>query len=87
MLSCIAAEQCEQEDVVLKFTLNGTAVAVDAPPDARLLFVLNNDLDQHGVNFGCGLSQCGACTVLVDGEPVRSCQAAAQSDVEGNWNV
>jgi len=79
--ACIAVEQCEQEDVVLKFTLNGTAVAVDAPPDAPLLFVLNNDLDQHGAKFGCGLSQCGACTVLIDGEPVRSCQTAAQTAV------
>ena len=66
---------------MLKFTLNGTDVAVDAPPNAPLLFVLNNDLDQHGAKFGCGLSQCGACTVLIDGEPVRSCQTAAQTAV------
>jgi aerobic-type carbon monoxide dehydrogenase small subunit (CoxS/CutS family) len=64
---------------VLKFSLNGAAVTVDAPADAPLLFVLNNDLDQHGLKFGCGLSQCGACTVLIDGEPVRSCQTEAQS--------
>ena len=44
---------------MLKFSLNGKGVAVDAPPDAPLLFVLNNDLDQHGAKFGCGLSQCG----------------------------
>src|ERR1044072_3462787 len=69
------------EDLVLKFSLNGKNVAVDAPPDAPLLFVLNNDLDQHGAKFGCGLSQCGACTVLSDGEPVRSCQTAAQSAI------
>ena len=59
----------------------GPNVAVDAPPEAPLLFVLNNDLDQHGAKFGCGLSQCGACTVLIDGEPVRSCQTAAQSAI------
>ncbi len=66
---------------MLKFALNGKDVFVNAPPDASLLFVLNNDLDQHGVKFGCGLSQCGACTVLIDGEPVRSCQTTAQSAV------
>ena len=66
---------------MLKFTLNGTDVSVDAPPAAPLLFVLNNDLDQHGAKFGCGLSQCGACTVWIDDEPVRSCQTAAQAAI------
>jgi len=66
---------------VLEFTLNGADVSVDAPADAPLLFVLNNDLEQHGAKFGCGLSQCGACTVWIDGEPVRSCQTAAQAAI------
>jgi nicotinate dehydrogenase subunit A len=66
---------------VLNFKLNGQDVSVDAPPDATLLSVLANDLDQHGVKFGCGLSQCGTCTILIDGEPVRSCQTKAQSAV------
>src|SRR3954468_1971047 len=70
--------------MVLNFTLNGTDVSVDAPPAAPLLFVLNNDLDQHGAKFGCGLSQCGACTILIDGEPVRSCQTAAQAAIGGS---
>jgi isoquinoline 1-oxidoreductase alpha subunit len=60
--------------MVLSFTLNGTDVSVDARPDGPLLFDLNNDFDQHGVKCGCGLSQCGACTVLIDGESVRCCQ-------------
>jgi nicotinate dehydrogenase subunit A len=66
---------------VLNFKLNGVDVSVDVAADAPLLFVLNNDLGQHGLKFGCGLSQCGACTVLIDGEPVRSCQTAVQAAV------
>jgi len=69
----------KKENLVLTFKLNGNDVSVDAPADAPLLFVLTNDLDMHGLKFGCGLSQCGSCTVLIDGEPVRSCQTAAQS--------
>lgn len=66
---------------MLNFKLNGQDVSVDAPPDASLLSVLNNDLDEYGAKFGCGLSQCGSCTVLIDGDPVRSCQTTAQSAV------
>jgi nicotinate dehydrogenase subunit A len=46
---------------------------VSAEPDTPLLYVLRNDLGLNGAKFGCGLAQCGACTVLVDGGPVRSC--------------
>ena len=53
--------------------VNGTAHTVDAEPSTPLLYVLRNDLGLHGPRFGCGLGQCGACTVLVKGEAVRSC--------------
>ena len=56
------------------FRVNGRAVTVDSwDPDQPLLYLLRNTLGLHGVKFGCGLAQCGACTVLVNGKPVRSC--------------
>ena len=66
---------------MLNFKLNGKDVSVDAPPEAPLLFVLTNDLDQYGLKFGCGRSQCGSCTVLIDGESVRSCVTQAQAAI------
>ena len=53
--------------------VNGTSRMVDVDPATPLLYVLRNDLDLHGPRFGCGLGQCGACTVLVKNEAVRSC--------------
>jgi nicotinate dehydrogenase subunit A len=57
----------------LMIWVNGSRRTVTARPDAPLLYVLRNDLGLNGPKFGCGLGQCGACTVLLDGEPVRSC--------------
>ena len=56
------------------FRLNGGARTVESwDPDQPLLYVLRNALGLHGPKFGCGLAQCGACTVLVDGEAMRAC--------------
>jgi isoquinoline 1-oxidoreductase alpha subunit len=65
--------------------VNGAVRAVDAEPDKPLLWVLREDLGLTGTKFGCGVGACGACTVHLDGEPVRSCSlpvsAAAGADV------
>lgn len=60
-----------------KFTLsvNGETHEVEADPDMPLLYALRGQLAQKGPKFGCGLAQCGACTVLLDNEPIRSCSA------------
>jgi nicotinate dehydrogenase subunit A len=54
-------------------TVNGKAHEVVAAPDTPLLYVLRNELELSGPKFGCGLAQCGACTVHIDGKPARSC--------------
>ena len=58
---------------MITLTVNGRAHQVDVDPDTPLLYVLRNDLGLNGAKFGCGLGQCGACTVLVDDKPVFSC--------------
>jgi nicotinate dehydrogenase subunit A len=59
--------------MAINIKVNGAMRSVPAEPDTPLLYVLRNDLGLNGAKFGCGLAQCGACTVLVDGKPVRSC--------------
>jgi len=58
---------------MISLDVNGKKQAVDVSPDTPLLYVLRNDLGLHGPKFGCGLGQCGACTVLMDGAAVLSC--------------
>lgn len=65
-----------------QITVNGQVHDVQASPDTPVLYVLRNELGLHAAKFGCGLAQCGACTVLRDGEPIRSCVVPV-SDVVG----
>jgi aerobic-type carbon monoxide dehydrogenase small subunit (CoxS/CutS family) len=65
----------------LSLLVNGRRRTVDVAPETPLLWVLRDTLDLTGTKFGCGIAQCGVCTVLLDGEPVRSCQLAVKDAV------
>jgi len=67
----------------MKLTVNGQEHTVDVEPDMPLLWVLRDELGITGVKYGCGIAQCGACTVHVDGIAVRSCQITAEA-LEGS---
>ena len=71
--------------MAISVKVNGATRSVDAEPDTPLLYVLRNDLELNAAKFGCGLAQCGACTVLIDGVATRSCVTplgnVGQSDV------
>ena len=66
----------------MQLTVNGTAVEVDVEPEMPLLWVLRDELGITGPKYGCGIAQCGACTVHVDGQAVRSCSLPV-GDVTG----
>ena len=70
--------------MAVELNVNGERHVLDIDGDAPLLFVLRNDLGLSGPRFGCGLGQCGACTVIADGSPLRSCvvPAAAAAGME-----
>ena len=63
--------------------VNGRSYMVDADPATPLLYVLTDDVQLNGPKFGCGLAECGSCTVLLDGEPIRSC-VTPMSDAVGH---
>ena len=63
--------------MALTLTVNGRRRTVAAAPDTPLLYILRNDLELNAAKFGCGMAQCGACTVLADGKPIRSCVTPA----------
>jgi len=71
--------------MAINIKVNGVSRSVPAEPDTPLLYVLRNDLELNGAKFGCGLAQCGACTVLIDGKAARSCvtpiSAVATSEI------
>ena len=58
---------------IITMTVDGRPATVDVDPNMPLLYALRNDLGKRNPHFGCGLAQCGACTVHIDGDPVRSC--------------
>jgi aerobic-type carbon monoxide dehydrogenase small subunit (CoxS/CutS family) len=73
-------------DTNLKFTLNGASVSFKMDREYTLLWVLRNQFGLTGTKYGCGIGYCGACTVLIDREPVRACTVSA-SEVEGKHVV
>ena len=62
-----------------KLNINGQSRTVDAPPDMPLLWVLRDLLDLKGTKYGCGIGQCGACTVQINGVPTRACMTAVST--------
>src|SRR5262244_2569590 len=73
IMSADSAFASSQEAVMISFTVNGKQRQVDVPPEMPLLWVLRESLNLTGTKYGCGISVCGACTVHLDGRPVRSC--------------
>ena len=59
--------------MTIEFKINGNTVSLDVPGDTPLLWAVRDELDLKGTKFGCGIAQCGACTVHIDGNPMRSC--------------
>ena len=70
--------------MAIEITVNGKLHSTEASADTPLLYVLRDDLELRGAKFGCGLSQCGACSVLVDGREIRSCVTPVASVVGKN---
>ena len=64
---------------MISLTINGTDIEVDVDPSTPLLWVIREQAGLHGTKFGCGIAQCGACTVHIDGAPIRSCVTPVRS--------
>src|SRR5262249_13758475 len=62
-----------RQSMAVTMKVNGRSYTAEVDPETPLLYVLADDLQLNGPKFGCGLAQCGACTVLLDGQPIRSC--------------
>jgi len=67
---------------MISLEVNGKTYQVDVPPDTPLMWVLRDNLGFTGVKYGCGIGECGACTVLVDGEATRACTIAVEDVLE-----
>ena len=70
--------------MVVTLKVNGRDVSVDVPPDMPLLWILRDELNLKGTKFGCGVGQCGACTVHIDGRAMRSCMTPASRAQDAN---
>ena len=82
MIGALSAERSSDMQKTLAFKLNGKPVSLKVEGSRKLLRVLRNDLGLTGTKYGCGQNYCGACTVIVDNEAVRSCNLPVE-DVEG----
>ena len=71
----------------ISLRVNGAARTVNTATDTPLLYVLRNDLELNAAKYGCGLAQCGACTVLIDGKATRSCVTPAASAIGKNIKI
>ena len=69
--------------MTISLTVNGSRHTSDAAPDTALLYLLRNDIGLNSAKYGCGTGQCGACTVLLDGQAIRSCVTPASSVTQG----
>src|SRR6201990_3392998 len=69
----VSPDPMSMTQTTIRLTVNGRIHDVDAAPDTALLYVLRNDLALNGPKYGCGLGECGTCTVLIDGTAARSC--------------
>ncbi len=70
--------------MALTLNVNGVDVSVDATPDTPILWVIRDHLSMTGTKFGCGMSLCGACTVHLNGQAIRSCNSLANTAGSGN---